>query len=158
MQKSRGAFLHIKNSYLPPNNRDVLNISNISNKVMISTSKAEIEDMFINACKKLPERETIQRMWYKQLWTHTQTDNSAAHVVTTNNVQSKRTKSMYVCFHWFCNRKSQCRFRYYWRPGTKNYSEYWTKHHLEVHQKSMWLEVLTSKSILKSMIKSLGVM
>ena len=53
------------------------------------------------------------------------------------------TKSMDMQFHWLRCRDAQGQFRYYWRPGTSNLGDFWTKNHPSVHHKSMQPAVLT---------------
>ena len=86
---------------------------------------------------------TLVEMDHPQPRTPMHTDNSAARYVVTNNVQPQRKKAMDMRFHWLRCRDAQGQFRYYWRPGTANLGDYWKKHHPSVHQKSMWLIVMT---------------
>jgi hypothetical protein len=46
-------------------------------------------------------------------------------------------------FHWLRCRNAQVQFCYYWRPGTQNLADYFTKHHSTSHQKSIRLTILT---------------
>ena len=36
-------------------------------------------------------------------------------------------------FHWLRNREFQKQFCIYYRLGTLNYADYWTKHHAALH-------------------------
>ena len=72
-----------------------------------------------------------------------QTDGSAAHSVVTTNVQPRRTKAMDTRLHWLRCRDTQGQLRYYWKPGTMNLGEYWTKHHTSSHHKNVRSSVLT---------------
>ncbi len=47
-------------------------------------------------------------------------------------------------FHWLRCRNTQGQFRYYWRPGTQNLADYFTKHHPATHHKSVCPTILTS--------------
>jgi len=99
--------------------------------------------MFINAREAVPTRKTLEEMGHPQPTTPMQTDNSAAHSVVTNNVQPKRTKAMDMRFHWLRCRDAQGQFRYYWRPGTMNLADYWTKHFPGIHHANVRPEFLT---------------
>jgi hypothetical protein len=47
-------------------------------------------------------------------------------------------------FHWLRCRDAQGQFRYYWRPGTQNLADYFTKHHPATHHKSVRPTILTA--------------
>ena len=79
---------------------------------------------------------TISEMGHPQPRTLIQTDNLAAHAVVTNNVQPRRTKAMDMILHWIRCRDAQGQFRYFWKPGTMNLGDYWTKHHPRSHHKN----------------------
>ena len=49
---------------------------------------------------------------------------------------SKALKVMDMCFHWLQCCKAQGQFRYYWRLGTQNLEDYFTKHHPASHHKA----------------------
>jgi hypothetical protein len=38
----------------------------------------------------------------------------------------------------------QNQYQFYWRPGTQNLADYWTKHHPASHHKAFWLQILMS--------------
>ncbi len=46
-------------------------------------------------------------------------------------------------FHWLRCRSAQGQFCYYWRPGTQNLADYFTKHHPTSHHKSVRPTILT---------------
>ena len=69
-----------------------------------------------------------------------QTDNTAA---VSNNVQPKHTKEMDMRLHWLRCRDAQEQLRYYWRPGSQNWADYWTKHFPASHHINMRPEFLT---------------
>jgi hypothetical protein len=47
-------------------------------------------------------------------------------------------------FHWLQCRDAQGQFRHYWRPGTQNLADYFTKHHPATHHKSVRPTILTA--------------
>ena len=75
-----------------------------------------------------------------------QTYNSAAHSVVTNNMQPKRTKAMDMRLYWIWSPDTQDQFRYYWRLGSQNWADYWTKHFPASHHINMRPEFLTPAS------------
>jgi len=84
--RAGGHFFMSSNIPDPPNNRAVLNIAQIIHAVMASAAEAKIGAMFINVCKAVPTRKTLEEMGHIQPKTLMQTDNTAAYAVVTNNV------------------------------------------------------------------------
>ena len=60
-----------------------------------------------------------------------QTDNSTANALLTNKIMPKAFNA-------------QGQFRYYWRPGTQNLADYFTKHHPASHHTAVCLTILTA--------------
>jgi hypothetical protein len=81
-------------------------------------------------------RQLLEKMGHKQPKTPIETDNSTALGVVNNNIQPRRMKAMDMRFHWLRDRESQQQFKYYWRPGTNNRADYFTKLHCAAHQHS----------------------
>jgi hypothetical protein len=73
-----------------------------------------------------------------------QTDNATAHALLTNKILPKALKAMDMRFHWLRCRDAQGQFRYYWRPGTQNLADYFTKHHPASHHNSVRPTILTA--------------
>ncbi len=129
---------------IPINNRAVLKISQIIKAVMSSAAEAELGALFINAKTAVSMRRTLKELGHPQPRTPIQTDNSTAHALLTNKILSKVLKAMDMRFHWLRCRAAQDQFCYYWRPGTQNLADYWTKHHPASHHKSFCPQILTS--------------
>ena len=136
-------FFMSKDVSFPPNNAAVIKIAQIMKKVMSSAAEVEIGAMYVNAREAVPARKILDEMGHHQPRTPMQTDNSAAHSAVTNNVQPKRTKVMDILFYWLRCRDAQGRFRYYWRPGSQNWADCWTKHFPASHHINMRSEFLT---------------
>ena len=140
--RSGGNFFLSSNAAIPANNGAVLNIAQIIKAVMRSAAEAEIGAIYINAREAVPQIMTLSDIGHPQPRTPMQTNNLAAHDVVTNNVQPRRTKAMDMIFHWLQCRDAQGQFRYYWKPGTMNLEDYWTKHHPSSHHKNIRSSVL----------------
>jgi hypothetical protein len=54
-------------------------------------------------------------------------------------------------FHWLKCRKAQHQFCFFWRPGTTNRADYWTKHHCAAHHIKKCPEILTPKIVLNAL-------
>jgi hypothetical protein len=121
---------------IPKNNGSVLNILQIIQAVMSSGAKAELSALFINAKTAVSMRHTLEELGHPQPPTPMQTDNKTAHDLLTNKIMPKALKAMEMRFHWLQCCKAQGQFRYYCRLGTQNLVDYFTKHHLESHNKT----------------------
>jgi hypothetical protein len=121
---------------------------------MSSAAKAELGAMYINACKAVKECIILDAMGHKQPATPTPVDNSTAEGIVNKRVQPKHTKAMGMRFHWLrdCG-INQKQFRFYWRPGPTNYTDYWTKHHPAAHHCNMRPVFLTPFSQLLGLRK-----
>jgi hypothetical protein len=146
-----GHFFCSENSENPGNNGAVHTVSKILKAVMSSAAKAKLGALYINAREAVPMRQLLQEMGHKQPKTPIKTDNSTELGVVTHNIQPRRTKAMDMRFHWLCDRESQQQFKYYWRPGTNNRADYFTKHHCAAHHIEKRKEILTPKFILDAL-------
>ena len=81
--------------------------------IMSSAAEAEIGAMYGNAREAVPARQSLNEMGHRQPRTPMQTENTAAYSVVTNNVQTKRTKTMDMCFNWLWCCDAQEKLRYY---------------------------------------------
>jgi hypothetical protein len=115
-----GHFFCSKDSKNPSNNGAVHTVSKILKAIMSSAAEAELGTLYINAREAIPMRQLLKEMGNKQPKTPIETNNSTAFGVINNNFQPQCTKAMDMQFHWLRCRKSQNRFKYYWRPRTNN--------------------------------------
>ncbi len=124
------------NKEIPVNNGAVFNISQIIQAVMSSAAEAELSALFINAKTAVSIRQTLIELSHPQPRTPMQTDNATAHALLTNKILPKALKAMDMRFHWLRCHNAQGQFRYYWRSGTQNLADYFTKHHPATHHKT----------------------
>ena len=146
-----GHFFCSENTDDPSDNGAVHTISKILKAVMSSAAEAELGALYINAREAVPMRQLLEEMGHKQPKTPIETDNSTAFGVVNNNIQPRRTKAMDMRFHWLRDRESQQQFKYYWRPGTNNRADYFTKHHCAAHHIETRKDILTPKFILDAL-------
>jgi hypothetical protein len=85
-----------------------------------------------------------------------QTNNSTALGVVNNNIQPQHTKAMDMQFHWLRCCEAQHQFRFFWRPGTTNRADYWTKHHCAAHHIRKFPDILTPKIVLDALRASVN--
>ncbi len=129
---------------IPINNGAELNILQIIKAVMSLAAEAKLGMLFINTKTAVSIRRTLKEMGHSQSRTPIQTDNLTAHALLTNKILPKALKAMDMQFHWLRCRSAQDQYRYYWRPGTQNLADYWTKHHPAKHHKFFRPQILTS--------------
>ena len=118
---------------IPINNGAVLNISQIIRAIMSSAAEEELGALFINAKTAISMRQTLIELGHRQPCTPMQTDNATSHALLNNKILPKALKAMDMRFHWLRCRDAQGQFRHYWRPGTQNLADYFTKHHPATH-------------------------
>jgi hypothetical protein len=149
--RAGGHFFLSSDTENPINNGAVLNIAQLIKTVMSSAAEAELGALYINACKAVPQCLTLAEMGHKQPPTPMRTDNSTAVGVVNNNIQPRRTKAMDMRFHWLRCHKAQQQFHFFWRPGTTNRADYWTKHHCTAHHIEKHTKILTLKIVLNAL-------
>ena len=157
--RSRAGGHHFlsENVASPSNNGAIYNEASIIKAVMSSAAEAEISALYTNARKGVEERNILREMGHPQPPTPVQTDNSTAESIINLRVQPKRTKAMDMRFHWLRDRSvNQKQFRFYWRPGTLQRGDYWTKHHSPSHHRQMRGEVLTPYQVVLDFRAKMG--
>jgi hypothetical protein len=132
----RHMFMAVKDN-IPFKNSAVLNILQIIRAVMSSAVEAELGTLFINMKTAISMRQTLAELGHPQPCTPMQTNNALAHALITNKILPKALLAMDMRFNWLrcCNAQGQ--FCYYWRPGTQNLTDYFTKYHPTSHHKSV---------------------
>jgi hypothetical protein len=134
------------NEDIPINNGAVFIILQMIRAVMSLAAEAKLGALFINAKIAVSIRHTLEEMGHPQTHTPIQTDKPTAHALLTNKIMPKALKAMDMRFHWLRCRKAQDQYCFYWRPGTQNLANYWTKHHPASHHKVFWPQILTSST------------
>jgi hypothetical protein len=135
----------------PSKNGTFLNIAQIIKSVMSSAAKAELGALYGNTRKAIPQRQLPEEIGHLQPPTPMQTDNSTALGVVTSSIQPRQTKAMGMQFHWLRCHEAQSQFRFYWRPGTKNLANYWTKHHCAAHHIKQGPKFLMQQSMITAL-------
>ena len=134
--RAEGHFFMSNDTAESPNNGDIMNIAQIIKAVISSAAEANLGTLFINCHEANPARHPLKEMGHKQPHIPMQTDNTTALCVVTNNIASKRLKSMDMKFHWLQFQATKGQFRQYWRPGPTHLGDYVTKHHAAIHHRT----------------------
>jgi hypothetical protein len=110
---------------------------------MSSAAEAELGALFINAKTAVSMQQTLMELGHPQPPTPMQTDNATAHALLNNKILPKALKAMDMRFPRLRCRNAQEQFWFYWRPGTQNLADYFTKHHSATYHKSVCPTILT---------------
>ncbi len=130
---------------IPTNNGAILIVLQIIRAVMSSTMEAELSALFINVKTTVSMNHTLEELGLPQPPTPMQADNKTTNDLLTNKILTKALKAMDMCFNWLQCHDTQGQFRYYWRLGTQNLADYFTKHHLASHHKASRPTFLTPR-------------
>ena len=136
-QQSQRPHVHGRHRGHPINNRVILNITQIIRAVMSLAAEAKLGTLFIKAKMAVSMQCMLKEMGYPQTCTPIQTSNLTAHALLSNKILPKALKAMDMQFHWLYCQKAQHQYWFYWRPGTQNLADYWTKHHPANHHKAL---------------------
>ena len=77
------------------------------------------------------------------------TDNLAANNIANDIGKQKRSRAIDMRFYWIQDRIKMGHFHVFWRPGSENLADYWTKHHPTAHHREMRPIILNSKPRVK---------
>jgi hypothetical protein len=111
-------------------------------EVLSSAAETELGGLFYNGKEAVPERITLEELGHKQPPTPMVTDNSTATGIANDCVKQKRSKAMDMRFYWIRDRVRQGQFLVYWKRGSSNRTDYFTKHHPAKHHQQKRIEYL----------------
>ena len=146
--RAGGHFFLSSDVDIPPNNGAILTVAQVIKNVMSSAAEAELGALYIIAREAAHARTILEALGHKQPPTPIQTENSTADGIINNRILPKQLKLMDMRFHWLRDRMLQKFFRFYWRPGTLNWANYFTKHHPAAHHCNVGQEYIIPQSVL----------
>ena len=112
-------------------------VSSILNNVMASATEAEVGALFYNAQDACALRHALEFLGHPQPPTPIQTDNSCAEGIANDTVKQRRSKAIDMRFYWVRDRVKQGQFYIYWKKGSDNWGDYFTKHHPASHHREV---------------------
>jgi hypothetical protein len=121
----------------PPMNGAISVPCKVMREVLSSASEAELAALFYNGKEGAPLRITLEELGHPQPPTPMVTDNSTASGIANESVKQKRSKAMDMRFYWIRDRVRQGQYLVYWRRGSTNRADYFTKHHHPKHHVAM---------------------
>ena len=119
---------HDTANFEPTLNGIVYVVFRILRNIMASAAEAELGALFLNCQEAVPIRITIEEMGHSQPPTPVQVDNSTVLGIATGTIKQRKSKEMDTSFYWIRDRKIQKKFNIYWKPGSTNRGDYFTKH------------------------------
>ena len=105
--------------------------------VVASSFEAEFGGLFHNGQDGEYIRTLLDEMGHPQPRTMMVTDNLAANNIANDIGKQKRSRAIDMRFYWIKDRIKLGHFHVFWRPGTENLADYWTKHHPVSHHQAM---------------------
>ena len=120
-------------AYVAMPNGPIHVLCHLMKEVLSSAAEAELAGLFHNAKEACPMRITLEELGHPQPPTPLQTDNSTACGIANDTVKQRRSKAIDMRFYWIRDRVRQNQFFIYWRKGSINLADYFTKHHAPVH-------------------------
>ena len=114
-------------NFEPTINGIVYLVCKILRNIMASAAEAELGDLFLNCQEAVPIQITLEEMGHPQPPTPVQVDNSTALGIATGTIKQSKSKSMDMRFYWIMDRINHDQFNIYWRPGSTNRGDYFTK-------------------------------
>ena len=100
---------------------------------MASAAEAELGALFLNCQEAVPIRIKLEEMGHAQPPTPVQVDNSTALGIATGTIKQRKSKAMDMQLCWIRDRRNQDQFNIYWKPGSTNRGDYFTKHFPPAH-------------------------
>ena len=122
---------------VPRLNGAILVVCNIMRNVMASAAEAEMGALFINGQEAVVLKQILEEMGWPQQPTPIKTDNSTAYGIANSSIRQRRSRAMDMRLYWVKDIVQQGQIIIYWKPGSENMADYFTKHHLPAHHRLM---------------------
>ena len=121
----------------PPMNGAVDVVCTVLREVLSSAAEAELAGLYHNGKAACPLRTCLEELGHPQPPTPITTDNSTATGIANDIIKQKRSKAIDMRFYWIRDRVRQGQFHVFWRRGTSNRADYFTKHHSPAHHQAI---------------------
>ena len=104
---------------------------------MAFAAEPKIGATFHNGQEAVPIHTTLTELGHLQPLTPIRIKNSTAEGFANDTIKQKISKAINMRFYWIQERTQQGQFFIYWKPGSTNLGEYFTKHHSPAHHRLM---------------------
>ena len=108
--------------------------------VMSSAAEAECGGTFENARAAIPIAYVLAHILKHPQplrGVPTVTNNNASKKLLTRLIKPKKSKTWDMCYHWLEDRIAHNQIQLIWKPGKRNWADYFTKHHPPAYHKIM---------------------
>ena len=129
-------------------------LCNTLKNVVSSAAEAETGGIFIAAQKACPMRVALAELGHPQPphGTPVFNDNSTATGILNSSMRQKLSKAFDMRFYWVRDRIEQKEFQLFWRKGSTNMADYFTKHHPPWYHRQMRYKYL-HRALLTSRVR-----
>ena len=123
----------------PMTNAPLHVLCNTLKNVVSSAAEAETGGIFLAAQKACPMRVALAELGHPQPPNGTPVfnDNSTATGILNSSMRQKLSKAFDMRFYWVRDRIAQKQFQLFWRQGSTNMADYFTKHHPPWYHRQM---------------------
>ena len=123
----------------PMTNAPLLVLCNTLKNVVSSAAEAETGGIFLASQKACPLRVALQELGHPQppQGTPVYNDNSTATGILNSTMKQNLSKAFDMRFYWVKDRIEQKQFQLFWRKGSTNMADYFTKHHPPWYHRQM---------------------
>ena len=123
----------------PMQNAPLHVLCNTIKNVVSSAAEAETGGIFLAAQKACPMRVALAELGHPQPrhGTPVFNDNSTATGILNSSLRQKLSKAFDMRFYWVRDRIEQKHFQLFWRKGSTNMADYFTKHHPPWYHRQM---------------------
>jgi hypothetical protein len=106
-------------------------------EVVSSAAEAELAALFHNGKEACPLRITLEELGHLQPTTPIQTDNSTTSGIANDTIKQKRSKAIDMRFYSIHDFVRHGQFVIYWKKGSVDRADYFTKHHATAHHQAI---------------------
>ena len=123
----------------PPPNGPIHTLCKTIRNVVSSSAEAETSRAFLNSQELIPIRNTLIAMGHPQpkLGTPLKTDNKISFEIATQLIKPRKSKTWDMRHHRLEDRVKQKQINLHWKPGTKNWADYFNKNWPPAYHKLM---------------------
>ena len=126
---------------------------------MSSAAESETQGMFSATQSTIPLRRILITLGHPQPPTLIKIGNLTSKGIITKLIKPPKSKSWDMRHHWIGDKITEKLINLIWRPASKNWADYFTKHHPITHHRIMRSKYLTkpaTTSYQAHMIKTLS--
>jgi hypothetical protein len=118
-------------------NGAILNPTGILTHVTSSATEAKVDALFVNTKEGEITGTTLKATGHPQPAMPVTTDNSTTNGIMNDTIRRQLSRAIDMPYHWVQDRVAQKHFNVFWKQGSQNLGDYFTKHFSPAHHKAM---------------------